>query len=191
MKTQPRKTTRKALPPAPSPKQRDRFERAMAEAALQVLQALHRYCDCYRYTGSTIVGERLAQLGIPDHICAAAEIVCEVADEQGMDPALCPADGAVSPEHVAAVLGWLKVTGRSLPEEWLGQFAWHENEKWFVHPDHRVVVERAGLAVESPRPCYSFKQSEDALPIDPPAGSMLFASRVGGGPTVCVVGTTA
>jgi len=69
-----------------------------------------------------------------------------------MDPGLCPADGAVSPEHVAAVLGWLKVTGQSLPENWLGQFAWHENEKWFVHPDHRTVVERAGLAVESPRP---------------------------------------
>jgi hypothetical protein len=186
-----RKATGNPLPAAPAGVYKDQFARAMAEAARQVTQALGLYCDCYRYTGSSIVGERLAEMGIPDHICAAAEIVCEVADEEGMDPGLCPADGSVSPEHVAAVLGWLKVSGEHLPEEWLGQFAWHEDKKWFIHPEHSAFVETSGLPVESPEPCHSFKRPEHDLPIDPPAGALLFASRAGGCPTVCVVGETA
>ena len=60
---------------------------------------------------------------------------------RGWTPGLCPANGSVSPEHVAAVLGWLKVTGENLPEKWLGRFAWHEDKKWFIHPEHRAVVE--------------------------------------------------
>ena len=88
-----RKTTGNPLPAAPAGVHRDQFARAMAEAARQVTQALGLYCDCYRYTGSSIVGERLAEMGIPDHIWAAAEIVCEVADEEGWIPAFVPPAG--------------------------------------------------------------------------------------------------
>ena len=186
-----RKSPGKPVPTAPSGLRKDQFARAMAEATRQVTQALRLYCDCYRYTGSSIVGERLAEMGLPDHICAAAEIVCEVADEQGMDPGLCPADGSVSPEHLAAVLGWLKVAGENLPEKWLSRFAWHEDTKWFVHPEQTAIVETSGLPVESPKPCYSFKRPENDLPIDPPAGALLFATRADGCPAVCLVGDTA
>lgn len=181
------KKPERTLPPAPSELRKDEFSRALREAESAVCEALHRYCDCYEYTGSTIVGERLAEMGVPDHICAAAEIVCEVADEEGIDPRFCPVDGAVHPEYLASVLGWLKVTGERLPKSWLGRFAWHEEGNWFVHPDHARVVEIAGLKVEKSRSCYSFKRAADELPIDPPPNALLFKTRDSACPVVCVV----
>lgn len=174
------------LPSAPGERKIE-FERALKEAAVAVSEALHRYCDCYRYTGSVIVGRRLAEMGIPDHVCAAAEIVCEIADEEGIDPRLCPVEGSIDPEHVAAVLGWLKITGSNLPERWLDQFAWRENETWFIHPELVPLAKGAGLRAEQPRRCYSFKRLPHELPIDPPANALLFKTRVSACPVVCVV----
>lgn len=187
MQTAINNTAERALPPAPSGKRKAEFRRALREAESQVCEALRRYCDCYRYTGSTIVGERLAEMGIADHICAAAEIVCEVADEEGIDPRFCPVNGAVHPEYLAFVLGWLKVTGERLPKAGLGRFAWHEEGNSFVHPEHALVVEIAGLKVEKPRSCYSFKRAADELPIDPPPNALLFKTRDSACPVVCVV----
>lgn len=75
MRTATRKTLESTLPPAPSGERKAEFNRALGEAGIAVCEALHRYCDCYHYSGSVIVGERLAEMGIPDHICAAAKIV--------------------------------------------------------------------------------------------------------------------
>lgn len=187
MRTVAEKSLESTLAPAPSGERKAEFDRALSAAKTEVCEALHRYCDCYRYTGSVIVGERLAEMGNGDHICAAAEIVCEVADEEGIDPRLCPVEGAVDPEHVAAVLGWLKMTGGNLPKEWLDQFTWNENERWFIHPEHAPLVKSAGLRVEKPRRCYSFKRAPHALPIDPPANALLFKTRDSACPVVCVV----
>ncbi len=187
MRTVTDNTAERALPPAPSGTRKAEFRRALREAESQICEALRRYCDCYRYTGSTIVGERLAEMGIADHICAAAEIVCEVADEQGLDPRSCPVDGAIDPEHLAAVLGWLKIIGEHPPKKWLGRFAWNDNDKWFVHPEHARVVERAGLTVENPKRCYSFKRAAHELPIDPPPNALLFGTRGSACPVVCVI----
>ena len=102
MRTATRKTLESTLPPAPSGERKAEFDHALREAGIAVCEALHRYCDCYHYSGSVTVGERLAEMGIPDHICAAAEIVCEVADEEGIDPRLSPVEGSVHPEYLAA-----------------------------------------------------------------------------------------
>lgn len=177
----------RTLPPAPCGKRKAEFHFAVCEAEGEVCEALHRYCDCYQYTGSTIVGERLAAMGIPDHICAAAEIVCETADEEGIDPRLCPVEGAMHPEHLAAALGWLKITGDNLPKRWLGIFAWHEDENWFVHPEHTPIVELAGLRTEKPNRCWSFKRPPHELPIDPPPHALLFRTGSSACPVVCVV----
>ncbi|ODU24101.1 MAG: hypothetical protein ABS95_02285 [Verrucomicrobia bacterium SCN 57-15] len=187
MPTLTRETPNSTLPPAPSGQRKAEFERAMREAAVAVHDALHRYCDCYIYTGSVIVGERLAEMEIPDHICAAAEIVCEVADEEGVDPRLCPTESSVHPEYLAAVLGWLKFAGNDLPSTWLDRFAWNENENWFIHPEHAPVVARAGLKVERPKSCYCFKRPAWKLPIDPPPNALLFKTRDSVCPVVCVV----
>lgn len=182
------KTLESTLPPVPSVARKAEFARALTEAEIAVSEALHRYCDCYHYTGSVIVGERLAERGIANHICAAAEIVCEVADEEGIDPRSCPVEGAVDPEYLAAVLGWLKITtGNRLPKKWLDRFAWNENEKWFIHPEHARVVKRAGLTVENTRSCYSFKRPAHELPIDPPPNALLLQTRESACPVVCVV----
>ena len=191
MRTVTHKTPESTFPPAPSGERKAEFELAVSEAGIAVCEALHRYCDCHHYTGSVIVGERLAEMGMPDHICAAAEIVCEVADEAGIDPRLCPVEGSVHPEYLAAVLGWLKITGNELPRKWLSRFAWHEEDNWFVHPEHKPIVERAGLGVESPRSCYSFKRPAQALPIEPLPNALLFKTRESACPVVCVVNGTA
>ncbi len=175
------------FPPVPSGKRRAEFYRALREAESEVCEALHRYCDCYQYTGSTIVGERLAAMGMPDHICAAAEIVCEMADEEGIDPRLCPIEGAVHPEHLAAALGWLKIIGNNLPKTWLGRFAWHEDENWFVHPEQAPVVEMAGLKIGKSKGCCSFKRPAHELPIDPPPYALLFRTRSSACAVVCVI----
>ncbi len=187
MRTLTNNTAHRALPPAPSGERKAEFGRALREAESQVSEALHRYCENYQYTGSIIVGERLAEMRIADHICAAAEIVCEVADEEGLDPRLCPVEGAVDPEHLAAVLGWLKIGRNRLTKKWLDRFAWNENEKWFIHPEHAHVVERAGLTLEKPKRCYSFKRAAHELPIDPPANALLFKTRSSACPVVCVI----
>src|SRR3990172_9522405 len=124
-----------------------------------------------------MVGERLAEMGIPDHICAAVEIVCEVADEEGIDPRLSPVEGSVHPEYLAAVVGWLKITGNGLPKIWLRRFASHEDDHWFIHREHKPIAERAGIRVEIPRSCYSFKRPAHAFPIDPPPNALLFKNR--------------
>ena len=187
MRTATRKTLESALPPAPSGERKAEFDRALREAGIAVCEALHRYCDCYHYSGSVIVGERLAEMGIPDHICAAVEIVCEVADEEGIDPRLSPVEGSVHPEYLAAALGWLKITGNGLPKIWLGRFAWHEDDHWFIHPEHKPIAEKAGIRVEIPRSCYSFKRPAHAFPIDPPPNALLFKTRESVCPVVCVV----
>jgi hypothetical protein len=176
-----------ALPPSPPAERKAEFNRALREAESAVCEALHRYCDCYHYTGSNIVGERLAEMGIPDHICAAAEIVCEIADEEGIDPRLCPVNGSLHPEYLAAFLGWLKIAGENLPKAWLGRFAWHEDGNWFIHPEHAPVVEKAGFKIERPKSCYSFKRPAHELPIDPPPNALLFRTQGSACPTVCVL----
>ena len=163
----------------------------MAEAAFQVRQALNKYCERYHYSGSALVGERLAGMGIPDHICAAAEIVCEVADEDGMDPRSCLAEGSVCPEHIAAVLGWLRLKADNLVEERLRRFAWHQDGAWFIHPEYKSLAESVGLAVERPVRCPSFIRPDAELPTDAPEGALLFATGAGECPAVCLLGKTA
>lgn len=188
MRTVINKTLARPLPPAPSGERKAEFDQALSEAESEVSEALHRYCDCYQYTGSTIVGERLAEMGIPDHICAAAAILCEVADEEGIDPRSCSGKGSVHPEYLAAFLGWLKIAGNNLPREWLSRFAWHDGGNWFIHSEHALVVERAGLETEKPTTCHTFKRPAHELPIDPPPNSLLFRTCGAACPVVCVVG---
>lgn len=188
MRTVINKTLERPLRPTPSGERKAEFDHALSEAESEVSEALHRYCDCYQYTGWTIVGERLAEMGIPDHICAAAEILCEAADEEGIDPRSCSSKGSVHPEYLAASLGWRKIAGDNLPREWLGRFAWHDGGNWFIHPEHTLVVERAGLEIEKPTTCYTFKRPAHELPIDPPPNSLLFRTVGSACPVVCVVG---
>lgn len=188
MRTVTNKIPERTHPPTPSGERKAEFDRALSEAEGQVCEALHRYCDCYQYSGSTIVGERLAEMGIPDHICAAAEILCEVADEGGIDPRSCSSKGSVHPEYLAAFLGWRKIAGDNLPREWLGRFAWHEDGNCFIHPEHALVVEATGLKTERPRSCYTFKRPAHELPIDLPPNSLLFRTGGSACPVVCVVG---
>lgn len=74
-----------------------------------------------------------------------------------------------------------------LPNDWLVRFAWREEAHWFIHPEHKPIVERAGLTVERPRSCYSFKRPAHELPIDPPPNALLFKTRKSACPVVCVV----
>lgn len=188
MRTVINRTLARPLPPSPCGERKAEFDRALSEAEGQVCEALQQYCDCYHYSGSTVVGERLAGMGIPDHICAAAETLCEVADAEGVDPPSYSGKGSVHPEYLAAFLGWRKIAGNHLPKEWLDRFAWHEGGNWFIHPEHAPVVETAGLKIERPRRCYTFKRPAYELPIDPPPDSLLFRTRASACPVVCVIG---
>lgn len=157
------------------------------QATETVQTALHRYCATYPYTGSGVVGERLALMDFPDHICAAAEMVCEFADQAGCDPESMPAHGSVSIEHLAAFLGWQKVEGARLPLRELRSQAWTDGRVWVLPPQCVARAKAAGLFTKLPRLCPAFRRSPTALPVDPPPRAELFGSPCSRTPLVCVV----
>lgn len=160
------------------------FEQAVMQANEMVRTALRRYCARYEYTGSGVVGERLMLMGFPDHICAAAEMICEIADETECDPESVPVKGSVSVEHLAAFLGWQKVL--AVPRD-LRLRAWTDGKVWFLPPQQVARAKAAGISASLPRPGYSFRSPPEDLPIGPPFGAVLFGSSCSLSPLVCVI----
>jgi len=150
----------------------EEFRQALQVAEDNTQGAVEAYCGFFDYTGSLLVGERLSNLGYPDYICFAAEIVCETADDAGEDPRSLLAAGAVSPEHIAANLGWFKtapVSGKQLA--WLEKRGVQDSANFFIHPSDVAKAQLIGLRTEAAKPCYSFKP--EGFPCDPPEGSRL------------------
>jgi hypothetical protein len=135
------------------------FEQAVMQANEVVRTALRRYCARYEYTGSGVVGERPALMGFPDHICAAVENICEIADETDCNPESVPVKGSVSVEHLAAFLGWQKVL--AVPRD-LRLHAWTDGKVWLVPPQQIARAKAAGIFASLPRPGYSFRSPPEA-----------------------------
>jgi hypothetical protein len=168
----------------------EEFRQALQVAEDNTQVAVEAYCGFFDYTGSLLVGERLSNLGYPDYICFAAEIVCETADDAGEDPRSLLATGAVSPEHIAANLGWFKtapVSGKQLA--WLEKRGVQDSANFFIHPSDVAKARLIGLRTEAAKPCYSFKP--EGFPCDPPEGSRLYRTPGAACPTVCVIGEEA